>query len=157
MPLTSIAAILGRLPSGIFVLTVREGERETGMICSWVMQAGFDPPMITVAVNHDRYVEDWISSGQPFVLNILADSQRSLLRHFARGFEPGEPAFEELEVKRSPLNVPILGAAMGYLECVKVSHVDSPDHRIFLAEVKTGRLAEDAEPMVHIRKNGLRY
>ncbi len=42
---TPIAQVLGRIPSGIFVLTVGDDTgRETGMLASWVQQASFDPP-----------------------------------------------------------------------------------------------------------------
>ena len=46
----SLDPVLGRVPSGIFILTVGTGDRATGMLASWVMQAGFEPPMVTVAV-----------------------------------------------------------------------------------------------------------
>ena len=64
-------AVLGRVPSGIFILTVGSGTRATGMLSSWVMQAGFEPPMVSVAVKFGRYVCDWITDGQPFVLNLV--------------------------------------------------------------------------------------
>src|SRR3989304_1498669 len=84
--------VLGRLPSGIFILTAGSGPRATGMLSSWVMQAGFEPPMVSVAVKLGRYVCDWITAGQPFVLNLVGDSQTKLLKHFSTGFEPGAPA-----------------------------------------------------------------
>ena len=48
----AIGAVLGRVPSGVFILTASDGQgKETGMLASWVQQAGFDPPCDTVAVN----------------------------------------------------------------------------------------------------------
>src|SRR6187401_792669 len=123
-------AVLGRIPSGIYILTVGSGERATGMLASWVMQAGFEPPMISVAVKQGRYVADWITAGQPFILNLLAEKQAALLKHFAKGFEPGEAAFEGLEIKHCPRGVPFLCEALGYIECEPVRHADSGDHRI---------------------------
>lgn len=153
----SLAAILGRVPSGIFILTVRQGDQETGMLASWVMQAGFEPPAVTVAVKTGRYVEEWITAGALFNLNVVAADQKNFLAHFGRGFEPGEPAFEGLDVQRCSRNVPILTEALGHLECGPVNHVDSTDHRIFLAEVTGGRLAHELTPMTHIRTSGARY
>lgn len=153
----SIGPILGRLPSGVFILTARNGAQETGMLSSWVMQAGFKPPMLTAAVQRERYLVEWLQTGEPFVLNQLAAGQKSLLRHFAKGFAPDEPAFENLQYERTDSGVPILAGVVGYLECVPKSHLDSGDHRVFLAEIINGRLAEDAEPMVHVRKSGLHY
>lgn len=149
--------VLGRVPSGIFILTIGSGERSTGMLASFVMQAGFEPPMVSVAVKLGRYVCDWITEGQPFVLNVVGEGQNHFLKHFGKGFEPGAPAFEGISNSRCPRGVPILSEALGHLECEPVSHVDSGDHRIFLARVVRGGLMHDLKPMVHVRKSGATY
>lgn len=148
---------LGRVTSGIYILTAGTGERATGMLASWVMQAGFEPPMITVAVKQGRYVADWITAGEPFVLNIVGESQKNLLGHFGRGFEPEEPAFEGVTVHPCGRGVPVLSECLGHLECEPVSHVDSGDHRVFLARVVRQALPNEGDPMVHIRKSGTHY
>jgi flavin reductase (DIM6/NTAB) family NADH-FMN oxidoreductase RutF len=154
----TVSPIVGRIPSGIFILTVGAGPRSTGMLSSWVMQAGFEPPMVSVAVKLGRYVCDWLTEGQPFVLNVVAESQTRFLKHFAKGFEPGAPAFEGMAVSHCARGVPILKDALGHLECEPVRHVDSGDHRIFLANVVRGRLTgTDLRPMVHIRNSGAKY
>jgi len=150
--------VLGRVPSGIFILTVGVGDRATGMLSSWVMQAGFEPPTVSIGVKLGRYVCDWLSEGQPFVLNLLGESHSNLLKHFGKGFEPGTNAFEGLAITRCARGVPILADAIGYLECEPTAHVDSGDHRIFLAKVARGKLHDaDAKPMIHIRKSGANY
>ncbi|WP_197527092.1 flavin reductase family protein [Pirellulimonas nuda] len=156
---TDPLAALGRVPSGIFILTAGAGERATGMLASWVMQAGFEPPMVTVAVKQGRYVAQWLTEGTPFVLNQLAEGQSALMKHFAKGFEPNEPAFQGLEVSSTASGAPALAAALGRLECEPTSHVDSGDHRIFLARVTGGGVAvEDSrKPTVHVRKSGNHY
>ena len=128
------------MPSGIFIFTIGTGQRATGMLASWVMQAGFEPPMVSVAVKQGRYVCDWLTAGQPFVLNLVGESQTNLLKHFGKGFEPGAPAFEGLAITHCARGVPMLKDALGHLECEPVRHVDSGDHRIFLANVVRGKL-----------------
>jgi flavin reductase (DIM6/NTAB) family NADH-FMN oxidoreductase RutF len=150
--------VLGRVPSGVYILTIGTGPRATGMLASWVMQAGFEPPMVSVAVKLGRYVCEWLSEGQPFVLNLVGEGQKTFLRHFHEGFEPGKPAFEGLTISHCARGVPILCDAVGHMECEPVRHIDSGDHRIFLANVVRGRLMHEAvHPMVHIRKSGERY
>ena len=150
--------VLGRLPSGLFILTIGAGERATGMLTSWVMQAGFEPPMVSVGVKLDRYVCQWLTAGQPFVLNLVGESQAALVRHFGKGFEPGAPAFDGLPISYCPRGVPVLADAVGHLECEPVRHVDSGDHRVFLANVVRGRLNDmGAKPWVHVRKSGAQY
>ncbi len=148
---------LGNVPSGIFILTARHNEQETGMLASWVMQAGFEPPAITVAVKKGRYIADWLSSMCPFVVNVLTDEQKNLLGHFGRGFEPDEEAFTGLTIHRTSNQVPVLAETIGYLECEVIGQIDSEDHHIFLAKVTGGGSNEPAAPMVHIRKSGLHY
>lgn len=149
--------VLGRVPSGIFILTVGSGDRATGMLASWVMQAGFDPPMVSVAVRQGRYVEEWITGGAPFNLNLVADKQFDMLKHFGKGFEPGTPAFEGVNVRHCTRAVPILTDCPGHIECEPVTHCDSGDHRIFLAKVVNGDLRHEAQPMIHVRKSGKHY
>jgi flavin reductase (DIM6/NTAB) family NADH-FMN oxidoreductase RutF len=153
----SMSAVLGRIPSGIFILTARHGQDETGMLASWVMQAGFEPPMVSVAVRRDRYLAEWLLTDSPFVLNLVAQGHKPLLSHFGRGFEPGQPAFEGLSITRSSHGVPVLSDIIGHLECEPAGHVDTGDHRIFVARVTGGALAADEPPMVHIRKTGMKY
>jgi flavin reductase (DIM6/NTAB) family NADH-FMN oxidoreductase RutF len=154
----SCDATLGRVPSGIFILTIGTGSRATGMLASWVMQAGFEPPMVSIAVKQGRYICDWLTAGQPFVLNLVGEGQKELLKHFGKGFEPSAPAFEGLTISHCARGVPILNDAIGHLECEPAGHTDSGDHRIFLAKIVRGKLIDDdAKPMVHIRKSGGSY
>ena len=65
--------------------------------------------------------------------------------------------FIGLDVNRTSRGLPILSAALGHLECEPVSHVDSGDHRVFLAQVTGGAMRGEARPMVHLRRSGMRY
>lgn len=154
---SNLDAALGRVASGIFVLTAGTGERATGMLASWVMQGGFEPPTVSVAVKLGRYICDWLTTGEPFVLNIVAEGQFELLKHFGKGFAPDEPAFEGLEIRHCARGVPILENCSGYLECEPTGHVDSGDHRLILARVVRGGINGDAAPMIHVRKSGSNY
>ena len=69
----------------------------------------------------------------------------------------GDLAFTGLEVHPGANGVPVLSEALGFLECEPTSHLDSGEHRIFLAKVTAGKMQHDAPPMVHIRKTGMHY
>jgi flavin reductase (DIM6/NTAB) family NADH-FMN oxidoreductase RutF len=154
----NLGAALGRLPSGLYILTVRRGERDTGMLASWVQQAGFDPPMITVALRLGRYVTDWVAESGAFALSQIAHGQKHLIRHFARGFGAGEPPFEGIATRVTASGLPVLADALGFLEARVVGSLDSGDHRVFLAEVHDGAVYHpEAEPLVHVRRDGSHY
>jgi flavin reductase (DIM6/NTAB) family NADH-FMN oxidoreductase RutF len=153
----SLAAALGRVPSGLFVLTARDGDRETGMLSSWVQQCSFDPPQVSVAVRKGRDILDWLAEGRPFVVNVIPEGGKALVAHFGNGFEPGEPAFEGLQVCRERETPPVLLASLAYLECRVVAHLDAGDHVLVIGRVVAGAVLHDGKPTVHVRKNGLKY
>ncbi len=150
-------SVLGRVPSGIFILTIGTGPRSTGMLASWVMQAGFDPPSVTLAVNKNRYIADWLKGSEPFALNMIGKEQAGLLKHFGKGFAPDEAAFEGIATTLAATGVRLLSDCVGQLECEPTSHTESGDHFIFVARVVRGKLIAEGEPLVHVRKSGSHY
>ncbi|WP_406700984.1 flavin reductase family protein [Singulisphaera sp. Ch08] len=155
---TGLSQALGRIASGLYILTVRHGTQSTGMLASWVQQAGFEPPMLTVAVKRDRFVADWIEASGRFTLNQLAKGSKGLIRHFGRGFDPDANAFEGLALRDDAQGGPVLASAMAYLDVELAGQVSGEDHRVFLGRIIAGGLLDlEAEPLVHVRANGLHY
>ena len=65
-----LAPLLGRIPSGVFILVAgNDTGQQTGMLASWVQQASFEPPQVTVAVNKSRYLNDWLKPESPVPKN----------------------------------------------------------------------------------------
>jgi flavin reductase (DIM6/NTAB) family NADH-FMN oxidoreductase RutF len=150
--------VLGQIPSGLFILTARKGGQETGLLVSWVMQAGFEPPAVSVALRTGRLACEWLEAGAPFVLNLLPTDDKTLLKHFGRGFTPEEDAFAGLEIDRSSGGLPVLRGTVGHLECRPLGNVESGDHRVFVAEITGGAAGDEAKaPVVHLRRSGLKY
>jgi flavin reductase (DIM6/NTAB) family NADH-FMN oxidoreductase RutF len=153
----TLAGALGRVPSGLFVLTARHGQDETGMLASWVQQCSFEPPAITAAIRKDRDILSWLTEGAAFTVNILEEDQTDFLVHFGKGFALGEPAFTGLAVERPAGAAPVLCDALAYLACRVQERLSAGDHELVIGTVVGGRVLEEGKPMVHVRKNGLRY
>jgi flavorubredoxin/flavin reductase (DIM6/NTAB) family NADH-FMN oxidoreductase RutF len=155
---------LGRLSGGLYVVTARQGEgegvRSGAMVASWVSQASFDPPGVTVAVAKDRAIEALMQVGDRFVLNILReDNHQPLLRHFLRRFPPGADRFAGVSVLEGvAAGGPVLGDALAFLGCRVAQRMEGPDHWIIYAEVEQGNVADaTAATAVHHRKVGNHY
>lgn len=152
------AMALGRVPSGLAILTVARDDRETGMLVSWVQQCSFEPPQVSVAVRKGREVLGWLEPGTAVTVNLIGEGQTQFLSHFGKGFALDQPAFTGLRVDRLPGQAPILLDALGYLVARVQARVATGDHELVIATVEGGRmLIDDGKPMVHVRKNGLRY
>jgi len=160
-PRDPIAAVLGRTPSGVFVLTARAADgRETGMLTSWVQQASFDPPMVTVALNRKRFLHNWLTGAPHIVLNLVGEGQKQFLKQFGAGFGPDEPAFDGCELQRSASGMPVLAGALGYLEGRVTGQMETGDHVVYAVEITAAGIGPDfakTPPWVHVRKNGLNY
>jgi flavin reductase (DIM6/NTAB) family NADH-FMN oxidoreductase RutF len=150
-------AALGRIPSGLFILTARRGVQETGMLASWVQQCSFDPPLAMAAIRRGRVLEAWLHPGDRFVLNILDDSQTDMIVYFGRGIAPGENVFSSLALERTADGTAVLSESLAFLDCVVEAVYPSGDHEIMVGRVAGGRMLSEGHPMIHIRKSGLHY
>jgi len=153
----ALAAALGRVPSGLFILTVAGADGPTGMLASWVQQCSFDPPQLSLAVKPGRPAADRLTDGAAFVLNILPAGQTDLLKHFGKGFGPGEPAFTGLDGYATAEGVPVLRAALAHLDCRVAGRFKAGDHDLVIGRVVAARLHADGPPAVHVRKSGEHY
>lgn len=153
----AVATMLGRIPSGLFIVTWREAGRDRGMLASWIMQAAFQPPMITVAVGTSRGLLSFLGERTAFVVNVLGESQRPLLARFGRPAGAGDDPFDGLPVERAPSGAACITESVGWLECHAAARVDAGDHVVVVAAVAAAGVGAGAAPLVHLRRNGLRY
>jgi flavin reductase (DIM6/NTAB) family NADH-FMN oxidoreductase RutF len=156
-PEKHLAAALGRIPSGLFILTLRRGEIETGMLASWVQQCSFAPPCVSVALQRGREIGALLTTGSSFCLNVLEEGQTDLIAHFGRGFAVKDDAFVGLDCQRGRPEGVILTETLVHLDCRVLERFAAGDHDLFIAQVVAGNMLGDGQPMVHIRKNGLHY
>ncbi|MCI0683779.1 MAG: flavin reductase family protein [Gemmataceae bacterium] len=156
-PDRQLAAALGRVPSGIFVVTVARDGVATGMLASWVQQCSFQPPRLTLAVQPKRAIVELLPAGAGFTLNILESSQTDIVAHFGKGYALNEDAFHGLSIHQSGDGGPVLTEALAYLDCQVVQRLAAGDHDLFIADIRAGRVLDEGQPMIHIRKNGMHY
>ncbi|MGA0870339.1 MAG: flavin reductase, partial [Planctomycetota bacterium] len=91
-------------------------------------------------------------------VSVLDDASMTLLAHFAKGFEPGQPAFEGIEVGHDEAGVPYPCGALSWMSLEVVGEsAGVTDHVVFSGKVVGGARLRDDKPMVHIRKTGLSY
>ncbi len=150
---------MGTLVGGLYIITAARDDAKSAMLASWVSQASFSPPGLTIAVAKDRAIESLLYPGDSFVLNVLAeDTYLPLMRHFLKRFEPGEDRFAGIKSYTALNQAPILAEALAYLECRVVSRMEASDHWLVYAVVEAGDVSRtDALAAVHYRKVGNHY
>lgn len=152
-----IAGALGRIPSGLFILTAGHEDRRSGMLCSWVQQLCFEPPMLSVAVAKGRPIMPIISESRKFGICQIAKEDKVVLRKFSAGVNPGEDPFLSFDLVPTATGIPVFSSTLSYFECELAAHLDvEGDHDLFVGKVLAAN-TRGGEPIVHLRSNGLRY
>lgn len=148
---------LGRVTSGLYILTLGHGPQATGMLASWVQQCSFDPPSLSIAIGRNRSILGQLALGATVVVNILGEGQKDYVAHFGKGVEPGPSAFAGLPLAHTAAGVPVLTDTLAHLECVVESRMPAGDHDLLIARVLGGAVHHDGKPAHHCRKSGAHY
>lgn len=153
------AQAVGRILGSLCVLTTQKEDVRSGMLASWVSQATFNPPGISVAVARDRAVESLLHQGDRFVLNVLGeDKNLAIQKHFLKPFSPGADRLEGIESSPSDQGHPILAEAIAWLECRVANRMECGDHWLVYAVVESGQVQDpEVRTAIHHRKSGSYY
>jgi flavin reductase (DIM6/NTAB) family NADH-FMN oxidoreductase RutF len=110
-------------------------------LVTWVSQATFKPPGITVAIAKERSIEYLMYIGSKFVLNIFSEGiHTDYIKSFRRNFTPIEYHLSGIRTIVGENSSPILADAAAYLECSVNQHLDCGDHWVIYATVDYGKL-----------------
>lgn len=150
-----VGKALGRLPSGLFVVTARHEEKEDALLASWIVQCSFEPPALSLAVAKIRPLRLLVEASNRFIVHTLGKESKNLLKHFFR--PPADSVFEGLNVGRGFHDIPVLKDAVSCLECELKGSMDGGDHVVYVGEVVGGKMLAGGEPYIHVRDNGFTY
>ena len=146
---------LRMLSYGVYILSsVNEGEYCVSTI-TWVSQASFEPPMISVCIKRNSASYEIVKKRGEFILHLLGDNQKELASTF---FKPTIFENEKLNGQEFSLesNLPLLKDIPAYIQCKVVEILENGDHPLFLAEVVDAKINNDSNPL-ELRKTGWTY
>jgi flavin reductase (DIM6/NTAB) family NADH-FMN oxidoreductase RutF len=156
----NMATSVGHIPSGLFIVAVRDEKGQTidGYLASWVQQVSFNPLMISLAIKPGRPAYDLIKAGRTFGVNVVGEHDKTFLKHFWKGYDSANNPFETLPHTSGAHGGIILTQAKSAIECRLVTATKPGDHEVVFAEVLSSyTMNDEARPMVHIRKTGADY
>ncbi len=146
---------LRMLSYGVYILSsVNEGEYCVSTI-TWVSQASFEPPMISVCIKRKSASYEIVKKRGEFILHLLGDNQKELASTFFKPtiFESEKLNGEEFSLEN---NLPLLKDVPAYIQCKVVEILENGDHPLFLAEVVDAKINNDSNPL-ELRKTGWTY
>ncbi len=154
-----VAQAVGRIVGSMTIVTTQQGDLSGAMLASWVSQATFSPPGLTIAVAKERAIESLMHKDGKFVLNILEQGKHTpMMKHFLKSFAPGEDRFVGLNTETAVNGCPILTDSLAYLECNVENRLECGDHWLIYATVDSGKVFNPTGvTAVHHRKSGSHY
>lgn len=149
--------ILRKIPHGLYICGVKDGEEINGFTASWVMQTSFNPPLIINCVRQDSGSHAMVKNTGVFALSFLDSEQKNLAAQF---FKPQRRVGNKLADVEFYLgeetSCPIIKDTLGYVECQVVETVEKGDHTIFVAEVIGAGVHREGEGLL-LETTGWQY
>ena len=139
--------LLRKIPHGLFICGVAEGDEVNGFTASWVTQGSFEPPLVVMGVRADSTSNGMIKRTRRFSLNVLAADQKNLAATFFKPQSAVGGRFEAAPFELGALGLPILKDALGGVECELVGELAHGDHTVFIGEVKSAVLHRDGDAL----------
>lgn len=152
-----IGKALGRVPSGLFVVAAKYGDREDAVLASWVNQCSFEPPAVSIVLAKARPARLLVEASGSFIVNVLSKDSNGLLKRFSKPPKADAPVFEGVDIARGFQGIAILNDAVSYLECKVVDQMAVGDHVTYFGEIVGGGMLKGGEPYIHVRNSGLNY
>ena len=149
---------VGKIPSGIFIVTVADGDQREGFLASWIQQVSFEPLMVSLSLNPARVAVDLLRRTHRFCINIIGQENNGVLKPFWGGLKPGVNPLDLVPHFISGRGNVILTDALAVLECQPKDFIQPGDHLVVFGLVlETKMLKTEDKPMTHIRKTGSSY
>src|SRR4051812_20135302 len=146
---------IGRIPSGVFILTAKHDNRAGAILASWVQQASFDPPALSIALAKSRGIGDAIRASKRFALSIVPEEDKSLMKHYARPIAEDVDPFAGVRTIETPGGIPALADALAWIECEVLNGCDfGGDHELVVGKIVAGEILREGKPFMHVRGNG---
>jgi flavin reductase (DIM6/NTAB) family NADH-FMN oxidoreductase RutF len=124
-------ATMGRFATGVTVITVAHEEHYHGMTANAFMSVSLDPPLILVSVDRRARMNGHLGVGSRYGVNILAEKQQELSRHFA-----GRPV-EGLHIPFVYVHdTPLIEGCVAHIVARVIEGHPAGDHTLYIGQVE---------------------
>ncbi|WKN41503.1 flavin reductase family protein [Tunicatimonas pelagia] len=153
-----VSQALKKITYGFYIVTTRKPSEEmstrdkdyvAAATVSWVSQASFNPPMVTIAVQKHTDLHETIEKSRVFAVNIVGKNEQDMLKPFSEKSIIEEDTINGFSFKDGKTGSPVLQDVPAYFECKVIDDLSDGDHSVYLGEVVGGEtLDTDAVPLV---------
>lgn len=147
---TAFRRLMGRWPTGVSVVTARDGERDFGLTVNAFLSVSIAPPSVLVSLGHEAESTAIVARTGRFAVSLLSQEQRSLSERFAR-VGPPEAKFQGVPLHRAPSGLAFLDDAVAGFDAKVVRSLDTGDHTLFVGAVERLETGPEVAPLLFFR------
>lgn len=149
--------LLRKIPHGLYICGVKDGEELNGFTVSWLMQASFEPPLVVNCVKGDSGSHEMLKKSGVFSISFLDSEQKDLAAKFFKPKSRVGNKFEDVEFyEGKATKCPIINDSLGYIECRVVGSVEKGDHTVYVGEVIAAGIHREGNPLL-LESTGWQY
>ncbi|MCK4394418.1 flavin reductase family protein [Candidatus Bipolaricaulota bacterium] len=137
------------IPSGVFIVTLRSGNRINAYAAGWVVRVSEEPVMIQVAVWDQNYSHELAQDCDHFVVQILEEGQQKIARHFGKNSGRNMDKFSAFQTHTGLAGLPILEDCLAYLECEVIFRKQFGDHMILVGKAGNSGINRFGTPLIY--------
>ena len=141
---------LRRLPAGVAVITVGEGDARTGLTATSATSFSADPPSVLICVNRDASAAPVIARERRFGLSVPSAGQAAVAERFSgKGGLKGASRYEGASWRTLATGVLLLEGASAALDCLVDDIVERHSHLIVIGRVVGALTANGGGALVY--------
>lgn len=124
---------LGQFATGVTIVTANINGELVGLTVNSFASVSLNPPLILWSINVASSSYAKFNIADSFIINVLADDQIALSRHFGRS---GGDKFDGITWSEGLNGAPILDGVAAFFECSRESEHRGGDHLILVGRVQ---------------------
>jgi flavin reductase (DIM6/NTAB) family NADH-FMN oxidoreductase RutF len=152
--------VLWSMPSGLYVIGSRAGDRRNAMTANWVTQVSFEPKLVGVGIEKPALTHELIDEGASFSLNTVDREDKAIVRKFTKPVEVDLDAgtLNGFGFRDGVTGAPILTQAVAWVDCEVRQRVDTGNHTFFIGEVvDCGFQKAEETPVLRMEDTRMNY
>jgi flavin reductase (DIM6/NTAB) family NADH-FMN oxidoreductase RutF len=137
------------IPSGVFVVTLKSGDRSNGYAAGWVVRVSEVPVIIQVAVWEENYSYELAKDTEHFVVHVLEEGQQDMARHFGKTCGREMDKLKGYATREGITGVPVLDDCLAHLECEVIFRRVFGDHIVLVGKAIASDIHREGEALIH--------
>lgn len=144
--------IIGTFATGITVITMPTADGAWGMTANSLTSLSLDPLLLIVCVDNGTRTLQHMRDSKVWAVNILAADQEQVSRTFATKDFETERTMVNTPYHLGPAGAPLIDGCVTHIECRTWATYEGGDHTIFVGQVLSATVADQAaEPIVFFK------